>query len=586
MNREQSVRPPARGRFRHFALALPGIVLLFCSSVLAAAPRPNILIILSDDMGYSDIGCYGSEIPTPNLDGLAHNGIRFTQFYNNARCCPSRASLLTGLYPHQAGVGHMTADQGQDGYRGQINRQCVTVAEALRPAGYRTYMCGKWHVCRDIRPNGDKTDWPCQRGFEKFYGTITGGGSYYDPTTLCRQNTFVTPDNDAEYKPARFYYTDAISDNTVQILRQHAAESPDKPFFFYVAFTAAHWPMQVFEEEASRYHGKYDAGYEPIRKARFERARELGILPKQWQLSSQAGDWNAVTNKAWEARCMEVYAAMVEVMDRNVGRIVEELRRQRKLDNTLIFFLQDNGGCAEEMGRTDRSGKAPADLKPYGPNDLQPHIWPPMQTRDGRWVRSGPGVMPGPPDTYVAYGRSWANVSNTPFREYKHWVHEGGISTPLIVHWPKGIPSSRSNRLEAQPGHLVDLMATCVDVAGASYPKEREGQQIKPLEGISLRPAFAGKALKRVRPIFWEHEGNRAVREGKWKLVAKENEPWELYDMDADRSELHDLAAAKPELAKRLASEWEAFAARSNVLPLGTWHEKARPAAAPKKQGG
>jgi len=193
--------------------------------------------------------------------------------------------------------------------------------------------------------------------------------------------------------------------------------------------------------------------------------------------------------------------------------------------------------------------------------------------------------MPGPPDTYVAYGRSWANVSNTPFREYKHWVHEGGISTPLIVHWPKGIPSSRSNRLEAQPGHLVDLMATCVDVAGASYPKEREGQQIKPLEGISLRPAFAGKALKRARPIFWEHEGNRAVREGKWKLVAKENEPWELYDMDADRSELHDLAAAKPDLAKRLASEWEAFAARSNVLPLGTWHEKARPAA-PKKQGG
>jgi arylsulfatase len=532
------------------------------------------MIILSDDMGFSDLGCYGSELTTPNLDKLAAEGVRFSQFYNNARCCPTRASIMTGLYPHEAGVGHMTADLGYEGYRGQLNRQCVTIPEVVRTAGYRTYMCGKWHVCRDIRPNGDKSDWPVQRGFEKFYGTITGGGSYYDPTTLCRQNTFITPQNDPDYKPDSFYYTDAITDNTIGFLKEHQKDSPEKPFFFYVAYTAAHWPMHAREKDIAKYKGKYDNGYEPIRKARYEREKQLGLIKAQWELSSQAGDWGEVQDKAWEARCMEVYAAMVECMDRGIGKIVEQLRQSGQLDNTLILFLEDNGACAEDMGRTDRSGKPPADLKAFGPDDLQPNIWPPMQTRDGQWVRSGPGVMPGGPDTYVAYGRSWANVSNTPFREYKHWVHEGGISTPLIAHWPKGIRQSRDGKLESQPGHIVDLMATCVDLSRAKYPTKRDGEKIKAMEGISLVDAFNGKPLTRRQPLFWEHEGNRAVRQGKWKLVAKENQPWELYDMDKDRSEMNNLAANNRKKVQELAAEWDAFAKRADVLPLGGWHGK------------
>ena len=228
--------------------------------------------------------------------------------------------------------------------------------------------------------------------------------------------------------------------------------------------------MHALEKDIAKYRGKYDGGYEPIRQARFERARQLGLIDNQVKLSPAAGDWAQAKDKAWEARCMEVYAAMVDCMDQGIGRIVEELRRQKQFDNTLIFFLQDNGGCAEPMGRTDRSGQPPAELKPFGPDDLQSQIWPPMQTRDGRWVRSGEGVMPGPPDTYIAYGRNWANVSNAPFREYKHWVHEGGISTPLIIHWPAGISAQRRGRLETASGHIVDLMATCVELAGAKYP--------------------------------------------------------------------------------------------------------------------
>jgi len=560
----------------HACLSLV-VAALLCVHAQAAV-RPNILLIMSDDMGFSDLGCYGSEIQTPHLDALAAKGIRFTQFYNAARCCPTRASLLTGLYPHQAGVGHMTVDRGHDGYRGELNRQCLTIAEALRVGGYRTYLCGKWHVCRDIKPDGDKSNWPVQRGFEKFYGTITGGGSFYDPTTLCRQNTFITPQNDPEYQPDTFYYTDAISDNAVKFLQAHTRDHAAEPFFLYAAYTAAHWPMHALEKDIAKYRSKFDAGYEPVRRARFDRLKRLGLIDRRAELSPQAEEWAAVTNKAWEARCMEVYAAMVDRMDQGIGRIVAQLKADGRFDNTLIFFLQDNGGCAEQMGRQPQKQPPPADLKPFGPDDLQPQIWPPMQTRDGRWVRTGPGVLPGPPDTYIAYGRGWANVSNTPFREYKHWVHEGGISTPLIVHWPAGIASRRQGKLETQPGHLIDIMATCVDAAGATYPAEFAGEKIKSMEGVTLLPALQGRSLARQQPLCWEHEGNRAVRDGRWKLVAKENQPWEIYDLEQDRSELHNLAAKQPAKVRELAARWETWAARANVLPLGTWRGGGRPA--------
>lgn len=553
------------------------LLLCACAAGYAGERRaqpPNILVILADDVGYSDIGCYGGEIETPNLDALAKGGVRFTQFYNTARCCPTRASLLTGLHPHQAGMGHMTVDHGYDGYRGMLNDRCVTMAEVLRPAGYGTYMCGKWHVTRNDNVDSDQGAWPVQRGFEKYYGTIKGGGSFYDPTSLCRQNTFITPVNDPEYRPDRFYYTDAISDNAVRFLQQHSQQSPEKPFFMYLAYTSAHWPMHALESDIARYRGRYDAGYEAIRAARFAKMKKLGLLPKNAELSPGALKWSDVKDKAWEARCMEVYAAMLTCMDRGIGRVVEQLKKDRRFENTLILYLQDNGGCAEGVGRA-ANGPAPASLRPFGPNDLQPRVSPPMQTRDGRWVRTGPGVMPGPEDTFVAYGQGWANVSNTPFREYKHWTHEGGISTPLIAHWPKGIPASRRGALERQPGQLPDVMATLVDVSGARYPEEYRGRKIKPMEGTSLRPAFAGQAVGRSKPLVWEHEANRAIREGDWKLVAKEDAPWELYNLENDRSELHDLAASEPERVRVMAAAWDAWAARADVLPLGGWRGKA-----------
>jgi len=560
-------------------LILPWFVLaLLAARMSLAAERPNILLIMSDDMGFSDIGCYGGEIHTPNLDRLAAGGLRFTQFYNTARCCPTRASLLTGLYPHQTGVGWMMADRGYDGYRGDLNRRCVTIAEVLKPAGYATYMVGKWHVTKAARPEGPKDNWPLQRGFDRFYGTITGAGSFYDPGTLTRDNRMISPFADPEYQPEVFYYTDAISDHAVRFIDEHFRHQPGRPFFMYVAYTCAHWPMHAMEEDVARYHGRYDCGYGPIREARFRRLRQLGIIRSDWELSPQAGNWDEVQHKAWEARCMEVYAAMITNMDAGIGRIVECLQRSGQLENTLVFFLQDNGGCQEPVGRRGNWKRPVSATLPPIPADAIRLDVIPKQNRAGVPTLMGPHIMPGPEDTYIAYGINWANVSNTPFREYKHFVHEGGISTPLIVHWPNRV--GRRGQLEHQPGHLVDLMATCVDAAGAEYPKRYQGHEIRPMEGVSLLAAFQGKRLERPNPLFWEHEGNRAVRDGKWKLVAKENQPWELYDMEADRTEMHDLAAKYPGRVRRLEDEWNTYAGRANVLPLGAWRAK------PKKRGG
>jgi arylsulfatase A-like enzyme len=542
--------------------------------------RPNIIIIMSDDMGWSDIGCYGGEINTPNLDALAQGGLRFAQFYNNARCCPTRASLLTGLYPHQAGIGHMMEDRGHDGYRGDLNRNSVTIAEVLKPAGYATYAVGKWHVTpgQGNERLADTHNWPLQRGFDRYYGTIHGAGSYFDPSSLIGDNSLITVANDTEYQPEQYYYTDAISDHATRFVRENKA---DQPFFMYVAYTAAHWPMHALEKDMAKYRGKYDQGYGPIRQARYEKAKRLGLLDSRWPMSEQAVNWDGIENKAWEARGMEVYAAMIDSLDQGIGRLVAELKKQGQFNNTLIFFLQDNGGCAELTGRTPTQ-RNPYQTRPekavYAPmsKDDQQYNSSPQQTRDGRAVIMGTGAMPGPDDTYIAYGKGWANVSNTPFREYKHWTHEGGISTPLIVHWPDGITRTQRNKLVPSPGHLIDLMATAVDLSGARYPTEREGNRIHPLEGISLKPVFTGRSLQRPRPIFWEHEGNRAVRSGKWKLVAKENQPWELYDLDADRTELNNLATKYPDKVKELAAQWDAWAERANVLPLGTWRPRAR----------
>lgn len=523
-----------------------------------AGKRPNIVILLADDVGFSDVGCYGGEVRTPNLDALAAGGVRFTQFYNVSRCCPSRACLLTGLYPHQAGVGDMTDHWSPvlaDGYIRDLNGHCVTIAQVLKSGGYRTYAVGKWHVTQETSPDAaDKRNWPVHRGFDRFYGTIIGAGSFFDPGMLCRDDRAISPFADPEYQPPKgepYYYTNAIGDQASRFIREHEAGHPDAPFFMYVAFTAAHWPMQALPEDIARYKGVYDLGYEPIRRARFEREKKLGLIDPAWELSPQFGDWEKVKDKAWEARCMEVYAAMLDRMDQNIGRIVQTLRDEHQLDDTLILYLQDNGGNWERMGRDPRQnprrGERPT--LPPKPADFVQTQMRPAQTRDGWPMLDGRNVLPGPADTYIAYGQGWANVSNTPFREYKHWVHEGGISTPLIAHWPAGI--SRKGELERQPGHLIDLMPTCVELGGATYPKQFNGQPIDPMEGVSLLPAFAGQPMGR-HPIFWEHEGNRAMREGDWKLVAKGAAGrWELYDMSRDRTEMHDLAAEEPQ---RLAS--------------------------------
>jgi arylsulfatase len=469
----------------------------------------------------------------------------------------------------------MMVDRAYEGYRSDLNRNCVTIAEVLRTAGYRTYMVGKWHLTHFDGPGDPQHNWPLQRGFDKFYGTLRGYGSFYDPSALCRQNKFITPENDSEYKPQQFYYTDALSDNAVTFLQQHQQESPDKPFFLYVAYTAAHWPMHALEKDIEKYKGKFKDGYEPVRQQRFQRLKEAGLIDAKWQLTPTAGQWDDVKRKPWEMRCKEVFNAMVDSMDQGIGRIMAQLKSSGRLQNTLILYLHDNGGCAEDMGRKEPQPAPPQPIHTLKRDELQDRTKPPMQTRDGRPVRTGPGVMPGAPDTFIAYGRNWANVSNTPFREYKHWVHEGGISTPLIVHWPAGINPGRQGKIETQPGHVIDIMATCVDIARARYPTTLTTNSIKPMEGVSLKPGFAGDSLKRPNPIFWEHESNRAVREGKWKLVAKADAPWELYDMEMDRTETHDLGSSHGELVKELAAKWDAWAARANVLPVGGWKGKA-----------
>ena len=531
----------------------------------AAPSKPNIIVILSDDMGYSDLGCYGGEIETPNLDGLAANGLRYTQFYNTGRCCPTRASLLTGLYAHQAGIGEMTSDGGQRGYRGDLSRNAVTIAEALRPAGYRTYMAGKWHVTAQLSPDGDKGNWPLQRGFDRFYGTIIGAGSFFDPWTLTRGNDAITPENDGEYQPDDYYYTDAISDHASRYVREHAGNHADQPFFMYVAYTAPHWPMHALERGIAKYRGRYDAGYEAIREARFGKMKELGVIG-DWKLSPGAARWKDVDEpaRAWELRGMEVYAAMVDSMDQGIGRIIGSLKATGQFDNTLILFLSDNGGCAEAYGRKPPKRPLPADIVPMDRDELQTRMIP-ERTRDGRPVRTGPDAMPGPADTYIAYGRNWANVSNTPFRQYKSSNHEGGIATPLIAHWPRGIAAR--NGLRHEPGHLIDIMATCVEISGAEYPARFAGHDILPMEGRSLAGGFTADR-KEERTLLFEHYGAAAIRKGPWKLVrAGESRPWELYAIEEDRTELNDLGKQHPEKVRELGELWRKEAGRTHVFP-------------------
>ena len=512
----------------------------FAQAEMNDTKRLNMIVILSDDMGYSDLGCYGGEINTPNLDGLAKSGVRFTQFYNTARCCPTRSSLLTGLYPHQAGVGYMTdmlhyskIRMINEWYQGDLRKDCITLGEMMKLAGYATYAVGKWHVTK-YRDGVDNHNWPLQRGFDRYYGIIGGAANYFDPEELVRGNKYLKAESDPDYQSEEYYLTTAISNHAAQYIETHTRQQSNKPFFMYLAYSAAHWPLHALPKDIARYKGKYDQGYDPIRKARFERAKELGVIQDHWDLSDQWGDWDNMPFKEWEARCMEVYAAQVDSMDQGIGQVIKALKNNGQFENTLILYLQDNGACAEEIQG----------------NRLDLQEAPPM---------------PGAKDTWQSYGEAWANVSNTPFRYYKHFVHEGGIATPLIAHWPEGI--KRKGEIERQPGHLIDIMATCVDLSGAKYPKEYNGETIQPMEGCSLVPAFKGKEIQR-EAIFFEHESNRAIRKGKWKLVAKgANGEWELYNLERDRTEVHNLAKKYPAKTREMIKLWEEWAERTHAIP-------------------
>ena len=535
-----------------------------------APEKPNILVILTDDMGYSDIGCYGSEINTPNIDKLAANGIRFTHFYTTPRCSPTRASLLTGLYSHQAGMGHLSTENfTQAGYVDDLSKNAVTMAEVFQQAGYATYMTGKWHIAKNTKKEGDRTNWPLQRGFQRFFGTLNGSGSYYDPGTLMSNNTFIPP-------AKNFYYTNAISDTAVKFIQEHPS---DKPFFFYVAFTGAHWPLHAPEEAIKKYNGVYEKGWDEIRKQRFNKLKQLGIIDNRAVLTERSVTipaWENEPLQNWQVRRMQVYAAMIDIMDQGIGRIITALEKRGVLENTVIFYLHDNGGCAETLNSNENEiapTTAQQQLKNYSADSAFLGKQP-IYTRSGHFIRSGKGVMPGPDSSWVTYGEEWANVSNTPFRSYKHWTHEGGIATPLIIHWPKGITAK--GQLRTQPGHLIDIMATCLAITGVNYPNQYKGNEIQPYEGVSLLPAFANKNLKR-EELFWEHEGNRALRVGNWKIVSRvqknkvftpsDETAWELYDLEKDPTETSNLALRFPEKVKSLAAKWEQEAVRVKAKP-------------------
>jgi len=513
--------------------------------------RPNVLLVLVDDMGFSDIGCYGGEIRTPTIDRLAREGVRFAQFYNTARCSPSRASLLTGLHPHQTGIGILTNDDRPRGYPGTIDRRCVTIAEVLKAAGYATCLAGKWHLASQMHvPNAA---WPTRRGFDRFFGTLTGCGSFFQPGTLTRGETNV---EDEALAPG-FYYTDAIADEACAFIAEHTARCAQEPFFLYAAFTAPHWPLHAREEDVAKYRGVFDAGWDVLREKRMARLRETAIVDGALALSARDPTqpaWSDAPDKAWQARRMEVYAAQIDRMDQALGRIVGAIEQAGRLDDTLVVFLSDNGASDEGLPlvELERFRQRKDILR--------------TRTRDGRAVRIGnePAIVPGPEDTYASYGRAWANLSNTPFRYYKRHVHEGGIATPLIVRWPAGDLAAGS--VARAPHQLTDVMPTILEATGAAYPERFDGHEIPPPEGRSLLPALRGRDTADA-PLYWEHTGNAAIRSGRWKLVRDHPQPWELYDMEHDRTELHDLAAAHPEVVRDLAARWQQWADRVGVIP-------------------
>jgi len=519
-----------------YSIGTLALALAACSS-LNSHRQPNIVLILADDMGYSDPGCFGSEIKTPNIDRLDEQGVRMAQFYNASRSCPSRASLLTGLYQHQAGVGDMVSDLGYPSYQGYLNDQCVTLAEALAYNGYNTYMSGKWHV------GGRPEVHPLRRGFDKYFGLIDGAGSYFErkPYRINQQAPrWMLGDEDFNPPDSGFYLTDAITDHAITFI--DGEKKKEEPFFLYLAYTAPHWPLHALPEDIAKYRGTYMKGWDVLRQERYRRMLQTGIINESVKLSlrdEMSMDWDSLPDQEkemWDLR-MSVYAAMIDRLDQNIGRVLSKLREMGEEENTLVIFLADNGGCHE-----------------------------PIKNR-GNYLPTT--AETGTRESFDSYEYPWANASNTPFRMFKHWVHEGGISTPFIACYPAEI---KPGGIVSQPGHIIDLMPTLLDFAGGTYPETFSGKTIQPTEGISLVPVLKGKEVEREAPLFWEHEGNRAVRSGDWKLVsaydyqARKFRKWELYNISEDRSEIVDLSEKNPEILARMIIQYEEWAERAGVV--------------------
>ena len=532
--------------FSLFSLNLLSV--LFSNELLAEDdPRPNIILILADDLGYSDIGCYGGEIETPNLNRLAEDGIRFTHFYNTSRSCPTRASLLTGLYQHQAGIGRMTFDDGLPGYRGTMTHNGVTIAEVLKSAGYNTAWVGKWHVSETpLRPDqrqwlahqvkheefAPKNNYPINRGFQDCYGTIYGVVDYS---------------------------TIALGDTAVSFVNKYAQS--DKPFFMYLAFHSPHWPLHALPQDIEKYKDTYKCGWEKIREERYNRQKKMKLFgdidnflsPRQFEDSCEENP-----DKEWDARAMAVHAAMVDRMDQSIGLLLEALEKNGQIDNTLILFMSDNG-CSNEI----------CQLYSEGENDR------PAETRDGRKIiyPKNKEILPGPETSYASVGPKWANVANTPFRFWKAKSYEGGICTPMIAHWPKGIKQKKGS-INTAYCHVIDIMATCLDITNASYPDKYNGYDIQPYMGVSMLPIFEGEEQSVERDLCFEHFNEKALIDAEgWKIVQpsdSKTQAWELYDLNTDRSEMFNLASKYPNRVKAMVKRYLEWEKQCKVVPRPT----------------
>lgn len=496
--------------------------------------RPNIIMVMVDDMGFSDIGCYGAtDIQTPNLDRLASEGVRFRQFYNNSISAPTRASLITGQYQHNAGVGFFNTNLGDPYYQGHLRQETLTFAEVLREAGYTTLMSGKWHVGKE-----NESQYPNQRGFDHFFGFLSGASRYYDNGEKIRgANSAVEliKDNQPYKLKKGEYLTAKIGDHALEFIDD--ASKKENPFFLYLAFNAPHWPLQALPEDIAKYKGVYDGGWDSLRTLRYENAKRQGVVRPNQELTHQdtlVNPWKnlSVIERAFWAERQEVYAAMIDRVDQEVGRILDKLKEIGRDQNTLVIFISDNGaqgGSERGLDRQIATG----------------HV--------------------GTPGSYHVQNSNWSQACDAPFRNYKSTPYEGGISAPLIAWFPSKI---KGGRIVDGVGHIIDLAPTFYDFANARYPKTYNGVKTRPLAGKSLLPVLTGKAevVNRGEPLFWEWTGNKAVLEGKWKYVTSYPDYVdELYDLENDRAENYNLAAEHPEIVDNLKKKFNDWAKKNNV---------------------